>query len=86
MAKRERVGRQLRGTRRLEALQAVGDERAARAEALRLLEEPGASDAEKEEARAALRRAGPERAAALLFLLGLLFYATVLFLAFRGGR
>jgi len=60
---------------RLAALLALGDARGARAEARRLLAEAGASEADREAARAALSRVAPERAAAWAVLAGALLFA-----------
>jgi hypothetical protein len=60
---------------RLTALLAVGDSRAARAEAARLLADPEAGEADKEAARAALARIHPERAAVAALAAGVVLYA-----------
>jgi hypothetical protein len=65
---------------RLGALFALGDARGARAEARRLLAGPGASEADREAARAALARAAPERTAAWAALAGLMLFALAAYL------
>ncbi len=62
---------------RLEALHAVGDLRAVRAEASRVLGAPEATEEQRAAARAALRWTGPERAAAAAAAIGIAFFAAV---------
>jgi hypothetical protein len=77
MAKRERKPA---AADRLGALFGLGDARGARAEARRLLADPGASEADRESARQALARVAPERSAAWAALAGLLLFALAAYL------
>jgi hypothetical protein len=71
---------------RLEALLRVGDMGSARAEARRVLADPGAGDADREAAAAALRRASPERAAAIAAAAGFAFFLAVALLGILRHR
>lgn len=71
---------------RLEALLRIGDLAAARAEARRIEADPEAGDAERHAAEEALRRAGPERAAAIAAAVGIAFFLAVALLGILGHR
>jgi hypothetical protein len=71
---------------RLEALLRVGDLGGARAEARRVLADPDAGDPDREAAAAALRRASPERAAAIAAAVGFAFFLAVALLGILRHR
>ncbi len=71
---------------RLEALHALGDLRALRAEALALLAGPDASEADREAARAALLRTRPERGAAVAAAVGITLFTAVAILGILAHR
>jgi hypothetical protein len=71
---------------RLEALVRVGDLRAARAEARQLLADPEAGEGDRRAAEGVLRRASPERAAAIAAAVGIALYLAVALLGILGHR
>lgn len=71
---------------RLEALLRVGDLRGAQHEARRLLADPGTGGTDRDAAAAALRRASPERAAAIAAGVGFAFFLAVALIGILSRR